>query len=144
MPEEVDTGLLLRSSATSGALLILPEGGKSTNSQHLTKFRQHAAECAESWYDFVNGPLARGVHNDAIYLVTGATGVQGGAAARALLNAGANVRCFVRDSSKPAALELAALGATLAVGEYGNEQAIQKAMEGVTGVFVRSFTFSLR
>ncbi|KAF5375311.1 hypothetical protein D9757_009681 [Collybiopsis confluens] len=71
VPEELGTGLSLRSPSTSGALLILPEGGKSTNSQHLIKFRQHAAECAKSWYDFVNGPLARGVHNDAIYLVTG-------------------------------------------------------------------------
>jgi hypothetical protein len=30
-----------------------------------------AAECAQSWYSHVNGPLASGAHNGALYLVTG-------------------------------------------------------------------------
>ncbi|KIK52170.1 hypothetical protein GYMLUDRAFT_50048 [Collybiopsis luxurians FD-317 M1] len=71
VPEEIVTGTSLRSSTTRGALLILPEGGKSVNYPHLSKFYQLAAECAHSWYDFVNGPLARGVRNNSIYLVTG-------------------------------------------------------------------------
>ncbi|KIK52194.1 hypothetical protein GYMLUDRAFT_180438 [Collybiopsis luxurians FD-317 M1] len=71
VPEEVGKGLSLCSSTTRGALLILPEGGKSANCPYLSKFYQLAAECAHSWYDFVNGPLARGVRNNSIYLVTG-------------------------------------------------------------------------
>ncbi|KIK52188.1 hypothetical protein GYMLUDRAFT_50052 [Collybiopsis luxurians FD-317 M1] len=71
VPEEIGTGISWRSSITRGALLILPEGGKSENYPHLSKFYQLAAECAHSWYDFVNGPLARGVRNNSIYLVTG-------------------------------------------------------------------------
>jgi uncharacterized protein YbjT (DUF2867 family) len=71
------------------------------------------------------------------FLVTGATGRQGGATVRELLKVGAKVHAFVRDSSKPEAQALESLGATLFVGDYANTEAIAAAAKGVKGIFVR-------
>ncbi|KAF9073635.1 hypothetical protein BDP27DRAFT_1215769, partial [Rhodocollybia butyracea] len=71
VPEEVGAGLSFRTRANKGALLILPEGGKRVDHQQISKFCNYAADCAQSWYSHVNGPLARGAHNGALYLVTG-------------------------------------------------------------------------
>jgi len=81
----------------------------------------------------------------AIFLVTGATGQQGGATARELLKAGVRVHALVRDTSKPAAKELEVLGVVLFQGDYDNVEAINKATVGVKGIFVRvsSFTHDL-
>ena len=73
----------------------------------------------------------------ATYLVTAATGKQGGATVRELLVAGAKVHVLVRDASKPEAKALEALGAVLFVGDFANEEAITKATAGVKGIFVR-------
>ncbi|KZV99227.1 NAD dependent epimerase/dehydratase [Exidia glandulosa HHB12029] len=75
----------------------------------------------------------------AAYLVPGATGYQGGAVARELLKAGHRVHALVRDSTKPAAKELEALGAVLFVGDYSNADAINKATVGAKGVFINPF-----
>jgi len=74
----------------------------------------------------------------ATFLVTGATGQQGGGAARELLKAGAKVHALVRDPLKPAAKELEALGAVLFKGDYADIAAIERASAGVKGVFVRT------
>ncbi|KAE9404218.1 hypothetical protein BT96DRAFT_916987 [Gymnopus androsaceus JB14] len=68
---EMGAGLSFRSSASKGALLILPEGGMRIDHQQYTRFYKYAADCARSWYIYINGPLARGAHNGSIYLVTG-------------------------------------------------------------------------
>ncbi|KAJ4488093.1 hypothetical protein J3R30DRAFT_892546 [Lentinula aciculospora] len=68
---EVAAGLSFRSSATRGAFVVLPEGASQTDHQLYNKLYQYAAECARSWYTYVNGPLARGAHNGSLYLVTG-------------------------------------------------------------------------
>jgi len=73
----------------------------------------------------------------ATFLVTGATGRQGGATARELLKAGAQVHALVRNTSKPAAKELEALGVVLFQGDYSDKAAIEKASAGVKGIFVR-------
>jgi len=73
----------------------------------------------------------------ATFLVTGATGEQGGATARELLKAGARVHALVRDTSKPAAKELEALGVVLFPGDFADTSAIEKATAGVKGIFVR-------
>jgi uncharacterized protein YbjT (DUF2867 family) len=72
---------------------------------------------------------------DGIITVTGATGQQGGAVARALLKDGWRVRAFVRDASKPAAKALKQLGAEIALGDYENEKSIQHALNGAYGVY---------
>ncbi|MGW4771783.1 NmrA/HSCARG family protein [Nocardia sp. NPDC004278] len=68
-------------------------------------------------------------------LVTGATGWQGGAAARRLLTNGQKVRALVRDPHSPAARELAAAGAELFQGDMGDRDSLDVAMRDVYGVF---------
>ncbi|KAE9409813.1 hypothetical protein BT96DRAFT_458508 [Gymnopus androsaceus JB14] len=71
VPEEVGAGLSFYSSATKGALLILPEGAKRTDHLQYMNFAEHAATYGYSWYSYVNGPLKRGVYNGALYFITG-------------------------------------------------------------------------
>ncbi|KAE9390140.1 hypothetical protein BT96DRAFT_946371 [Gymnopus androsaceus JB14] len=73
VPVEFGAGQVFTSSATKGALLILPEGGRSSDHEQRLRFIKHAAEHAQPWYDYVNGlrQLSRGVENGSIYLVTG-------------------------------------------------------------------------
>lgn len=66
-------------------------------------------------------------------LVTGATGRQGGATARALLAAGVPVRALVRDSARAKALE--ALGAELVVGDLHDVDSVIRAAKGARAVF---------
>ncbi|WP_067699089.1 NmrA/HSCARG family protein [Nocardia jejuensis] len=69
-------------------------------------------------------------------LVIGATGRQGGAAARALLERGWEVRAFVRDPKSPAAARLHEAGAELLAGDLDDEESLRAALEGVHGVFL--------
>ena len=68
-------------------------------------------------------------------LVTGATGAQGGAVARSLLASGTLVRVLTRNTSSPAALELAKLGAQLAQGDWDDPASLEAAAQGAYGVF---------
>ena len=70
------------------------------------------------------------------FLVTGATGNQGGHTASSLLSAGQHVHALVRDSSSVKAQELEKSGAKLFQGEFGAYDAIRKAVEGCQGVFL--------
>lgn len=67
-------------------------------------------------------------------LVTGATGQQGGAAAKALL-ADWKVRALVRDPRSPAAIALADQGAELVAGDLDDAVSIRSAMSGVHGLY---------
>lgn len=73
--------------------------------------------------------------NDKIIAVTGATGQQGGAVARKLLADGWKVRALTRDTDKPAAQELASLGAELVAGDMDNRAELNAAFKGAYGVF---------
>ena len=68
-------------------------------------------------------------------LVTGATGKQGGATARALLAAGVPVRALVRDPATARATAVAALGAELVVGDLHDRESVVRAAEGARAVF---------
>ncbi|WP_435873333.1 NmrA family NAD(P)-binding protein [Nocardiopsis protaetiae] len=68
-------------------------------------------------------------------LVTGATGGQGGAVARALLERGWAVRALVRAPDTPAARALAALGAEPVVGDLDDPASLRAAARGAHGVF---------
>ncbi|GLZ75243.1 hypothetical protein Afil01_00500 [Actinorhabdospora filicis] len=68
-------------------------------------------------------------------LVTGATGQQGGALARRLLADGVPVRALTRDTTAPAARELAALGAEVVPGAIDDPAALKAAATGASGVF---------
>ncbi len=67
-------------------------------------------------------------------LVTGATGKQGGATARALLARGHSVRALCRDAASPRAEALAKLGVERIEGAIQSE-ALGRAMSGVDAVF---------
>jgi uncharacterized protein YbjT (DUF2867 family) len=68
-------------------------------------------------------------------LVTGATGKQGGAVARHLLNSGVTIRALVRDAESAASRALANQGVELVTGEFGQPETLRRAMTGVNGVF---------
>jgi len=70
-----------------------------------------------------------------LFAVIGATGQQGGATARALLDAGAGVRALVRDPTAAAARALAASGAALVRGDLEDQESLGAALEGVAGLF---------
>lgn len=74
-----------------------------------------------------------------IIAVTGATGSQGGGAARAILadpDSGFAVRALTRNPDSPAARELAALGAEVVQADFYDEPSVHKAFDGAYGAFL--------
>jgi NAD(P)H dehydrogenase (quinone) len=69
-----------------------------------------------------------------MFVVTGASGNVGGAAARALLKAGRKVRVVLRDQAKAAAWE--ALGAQAVIAELSDTEALGQVVAGAEAVFV--------
>jgi len=67
--------------------------------------------------------------------VNGATGQQGGAVARKLLADGWKVRALTRDVNKPAAQELASLGAEVVAGDMEDRAELDAAFKGAYAVF---------
>src|SRR4051795_11791391 len=77
-------------------------------------------------------------HRDQIrdtVLVTGATGLHGGAIAQALLAAGGRVRALTRDGTSPRSRWLADRGAELAVGDLLDTGSLVAAMRGAAAVY---------
>ncbi|KAH8433456.1 NmrA/HSCARG family protein [Aspergillus melleus] len=72
----------------------------------------------------------------AVAFVTGATGAQGGATARQLLDAGAQVHALVRDTSSQAAIDLQARGARLFQGSFDDIAVLKAAMSRANAVFL--------
>jgi len=70
-----------------------------------------------------------------LFLVTGATGTQGGATARALLAAGHRVRILTRNPDAASAVALVHGGAEVAQGDMGEPETLAGPMRGVHGVF---------
>jgi uncharacterized protein YbjT (DUF2867 family) len=69
-------------------------------------------------------------------LVTGATGKQGGAVARALLSGGHRVKALTRKPDGDAARRLRSAGADLVTGDLGDRASVVKAARGVDTVFL--------
>jgi uncharacterized protein YbjT (DUF2867 family) len=70
-----------------------------------------------------------------VVLVVGATGKQGGAVARSLLDRGFQVRALTRDPHKPEAQALVEQGAEVVQGDMDDRSAMDRALEGAYGVF---------
>jgi uncharacterized protein YbjT (DUF2867 family) len=68
-------------------------------------------------------------------VVTGATGKQGGAVARGLLERGHKVRAITRDPNSSPAKSLAGAGASIVTASLDDTAAITKALEGATSLF---------
>ena len=64
-------------------------------------------------------------------LVTGATGQQGGALARKLLERGHHVRAMTRKPEGAPAMELKKLGAEVVAGDLGDRGSVERAAKGV-------------
>ncbi|MDR3687583.1 MAG: NmrA/HSCARG family protein [Coriobacteriia bacterium] len=73
--------------------------------------------------------------SDKTILVIGATGQQGGAATKHLLADGWRVRGLTRDADSLAARSLAAAGVELAIGDLLDRTSLDRAVDGVYGVF---------
>jgi uncharacterized protein YbjT (DUF2867 family) len=76
-------------------------------------------------------------------LVTGGTGTQGGAVARALLARGRQVRVLTRDPAKPAAQELTGLGAEVVAGDFDDPAGVRAAATGTSAVFAMGTPFEV-
>src|SRR5215467_5755725 len=68
-------------------------------------------------------------------VVTGATGQQGGAAARRLRERGFPVRALTRDPEQPKARALVGHGTEVVRGDMENEASLAGAMDGIYGVY---------
>jgi uncharacterized protein YbjT (DUF2867 family) len=74
-------------------------------------------------------------------LVTGATGQQGGAAARHLAKNGHRVRALTRNVTLPKAQALASAGIELVAGDLDDRGAIDRALAGMDAVFLITTPF---
>ncbi|WP_201756096.1 NmrA/HSCARG family protein [Corallococcus silvisoli] len=74
-------------------------------------------------------------------LVTGATGQQGGAVIRQLLNRGHHVVALVRDVESPSARALQKPGVVLAQGDFEDRRTLERAMRGVDAVYAMGTPF---
>jgi uncharacterized protein YbjT (DUF2867 family) len=73
--------------------------------------------------------------NEHTILITGATGKQGGAVARALAGKGFKIRALTRKPESDAAKALAKTGAEVVTGDLDDVTSLKKALQGVWGVF---------
>jgi uncharacterized protein YbjT (DUF2867 family) len=74
-------------------------------------------------------------------LVTGATGQQGGAVARALLSKGHRVKALTRKPDSDAARRLASAGADVVAGDLGDATSVLKAASDVGTMFLMGNTY---
>jgi uncharacterized protein YbjT (DUF2867 family) len=74
-----------------------------------------------------------------LILVAGATGQQGGAVARALMNKGQKIRIMTRHTEKAAGFAKA--GAEVVKGDLTNQADVEAALRGIDGVFAMSTPF---
>ena len=81
--------------------------------------------------------------NPKLALVTGVTGKQGGAVARALIAKGHRVRGMTRNVESDAARAVAALGVDLVAGDFRDADSLAAAVAGVDTVFAMGTGYSL-
>src|SRR3712207_6050139 len=90
----------------------------------------------------IKTPSGGAVMSDSLsVLVGGATGQQGGALARVLLERGHGVRAFIRRSDSPEAKELERLGAELAEGDFDEPSTLEEAARGTDALFIVATPF---
>ena len=77
-----------------------------------------------------------------IILISGATGQQGGATARALAGRGFKIRALTRNPDSDAAKALAATGAELVKGDLDDEASLKAALAGAWGAYAVQNTWT--
>jgi uncharacterized protein YbjT (DUF2867 family) len=98
---------------------------------------------AEDEEDHVSETPQASAADTGVIAVIGATGQQGGATARALLNAGAKVRALVRDPRADAAIALEDAGAELVQADVEDVETLRAALTGMGALFAMT-TFAGR
>jgi uncharacterized protein YbjT (DUF2867 family) len=79
--------------------------------------------------------MANKQNAERLIVVAGATGKQGGAVARSLLERGFQVRALTRNLQKPEAQALADQGAEVVQGDMEDRSSMERALEGAYGIF---------
>ncbi len=79
--------------------------------------------------------MTNGQNAERLILVCGATGSQGGAVARSLLDRGLRIRALTRDAQKPEAQALAEHGAEVVQGDMEDRSSMDRVLKGAYGVF---------
>jgi uncharacterized protein YbjT (DUF2867 family) len=79
--------------------------------------------------------MPEGAAPDGVILVTGATGRQGGAVVRHLLQQGLSVRALTRNPETAKAKSLCEAGVELARGDMDDSESLKRAMLGARGVY---------
>jgi uncharacterized protein YbjT (DUF2867 family) len=79
--------------------------------------------------------MANKQNAERLIVVAGATGKQGGAVARSLLERGIQVRALTRNPQKPEAQVLADQGAAVVQGDMEDRSSMERALEGAYGIF---------
>src|SRR5919201_6651814 len=110
--------------------------------------QRHSAEAAASPLAYAAAGLVRpgygfrpqyggreAVSQERVIVVTGATGRQGGAVVRHLLQDGWHVRALTRKPASPKAQSLATHGAELVAGDMGNRASLVNAFHGAYGIY---------
>ena len=80
--------------------------------------------------------------SDRVILVSGATGQQGGATARALSGEGFTIRALTRNPDSDAAKALAATGAQIVKGDLDDEVSLKAALAGAWGAYAVQNTWT--
>ena len=80
--------------------------------------------------------------SERIILISGATGQQGGATARALANKGFRIRALTRNPDSDAARAVAATGAELVKGDLDDEASLKAALDGAWGAYAVQNTWT--
>ena len=75
------------------------------------------------------------MNTDKLIAVAGATGQQGGATTRHLLERGFRVRALTRNPNSESSLKLKAAGAEVVAADLANPESLGAALDGVYGVF---------
>ncbi len=75
------------------------------------------------------------MNTDKLIAVAGATGQQGGATTRHLIERGFRVRALTRDPNSESSLKLKAAGAEVVAADLANPESLRAALDGVYGVF---------
>ena len=64
-------GITFESSASEGAVLVMPQGAYAEDLANVSRFRQYLSANAESWYRYVNNVRGREARNGDVRLVVG-------------------------------------------------------------------------
>src|SRR5258708_2542344 len=92
-------------------------------------------------WNMTAGERSRNMAQELTVVATGATGKQGGAVARGLLERGHKVRAVTRDPGSSQAKSLANAGATIVAASLEDTAALAKALDGATSLFAMTTPF---